>query len=170
MVQIEECQCLPDGRFHIEVVGSKRFQVLSQEEQDGYRLATAKYIRDGHRGTANAGARHEGTKRLFELAKSVDGKLERFLGRIGQHSGRQNSAVLNALKRSAGKKPSLPAVGEDEEGEQADAGRREWAEDISMYIATFLATIHVVNPAEVLEMQDTEARLEMLDRSTVMNV
>ena len=75
-----------------------------------------------------------------------------------------------ALKRSAGKKPALPAVSEGDDDERANALRMEWAEDISMYVATFLATIHVVNPADVLEMQDTGARLMMLDRSTVMNV
>ena len=42
-VEIVECNCLPDGRFHIEVMGVRRFRVGRCEEQDGYRLAHAEY-------------------------------------------------------------------------------------------------------------------------------
>lgn len=42
-VEIVNCEPLPDGRFHLEVVGRRRCFVVSQQDQDGYRLARVRY-------------------------------------------------------------------------------------------------------------------------------
>lgn len=42
-VEITACEPLPDGRFHLEVVGRRRCFVESQRDQDGYRLARVRY-------------------------------------------------------------------------------------------------------------------------------
>lgn len=44
--EITECNALPDGRFYLEIVGRRRFQPLDPQEQDGYRVARAQYLRD----------------------------------------------------------------------------------------------------------------------------
>ena len=45
-VEITQCDPLPDGRFHINVAGRRRIRVLSSRFQDGYALATVRYLRD----------------------------------------------------------------------------------------------------------------------------
>merc|ERR1711924_172822 len=97
-VQIEECNCLPDGRFEIEVIGHRRFKVNMCEEQDGYRLAHAEYITDTR-------AEGEGSmEEVSALASQVDQKIDSFINRIRSQRG-CSSAVLNALVRCTGKKP-----------------------------------------------------------------
>ena len=44
--EIVECEPLPDGRYFLEVIGRRRFDVLESWEQDGYRMVKAKYFRD----------------------------------------------------------------------------------------------------------------------------
>ena len=41
--EIVECEAQPDGRFYLEVVGRRRARVLRMAEQDGYRLAQARW-------------------------------------------------------------------------------------------------------------------------------
>ena len=46
-VEIETCEPLPDGRFHITVVGRRRFRIVDDlEDQDGYALAPVQYVED----------------------------------------------------------------------------------------------------------------------------
>ena len=46
-VEIEMCEPLPDGRFHITVVGRRRFRIVDDlEAQDGYALARVQYVDD----------------------------------------------------------------------------------------------------------------------------
>ena len=45
-VEITQCDPLPDGRFHINVAGRRRIRILSSRVQDGYALATVRYLRD----------------------------------------------------------------------------------------------------------------------------
>ena len=44
--EVVECEPLADGRYFLEVVGRRRFDVLETWEQDGHRIAKAKYFQD----------------------------------------------------------------------------------------------------------------------------
>ena len=155
-VTIEECQCLPDGRFAIEVVGVRRFKVKKCEEQDGYRLAHAQYMTD------HSDHSEESVRELLNLAKEVEEKLDTFLQRVGQRSGRRESAILNALTRSAGKKPTLPS-------ERSNESILSWCEDLSFYAGTLLGTIQVVSTSRLIQTTSTKERLTLLHSSTVLN-
>ena len=95
------------------------------EEQDGYRLAHAQYMTD------HSDHSEESVRELLNLAKEVEEKLDTFLQRVGQRSGRRESAILNALTRSAGKKPTLPS-------EPSNESILSWCEDLSFYAGTLL--------------------------------
>ncbi|KAL4184494.1 hypothetical protein AMTRI_Chr10g1290 [Amborella trichopoda] len=45
-VEICECEPLPDGRFYLEVEGRRRFRILRNWDQDGYRVAEVEWICD----------------------------------------------------------------------------------------------------------------------------
>ncbi|XP_006651544.1 LON peptidase N-terminal domain and RING finger protein 1 [Oryza brachyantha] len=45
-VEIMECEPLPDGRFYLEVEGSRRFRILRSWDQDGYRVAEIEWLQD----------------------------------------------------------------------------------------------------------------------------
>ncbi|EEE59343.1 hypothetical protein OsJ_11426 [Oryza sativa Japonica Group] len=45
-VEILECEPLPDGRFYLEVEGSRRFRILRSWDQDGYRVAEIEWLQD----------------------------------------------------------------------------------------------------------------------------
>ena len=45
-VEIVECQPIPDGRYHIRIVGRRGCQVLESRDQDGYVLSRVRYFRD----------------------------------------------------------------------------------------------------------------------------
>nr|CAB3500442.1 unnamed protein product [Digitaria exilis] len=45
-VEILECEPLPDGRFYLEVEGSRRFRILRSWDQDGYRVAEVEWLQD----------------------------------------------------------------------------------------------------------------------------
>ncbi|WZN59681.1 ATP-dependent protease LON [Chloropicon roscoffensis] len=165
-VRIEECNCLPDGRFQIEVVGTRRFRVSRCEEQDGYRLAHAEYIRDDGEEDANAN---------FALAREVDEKMEVLLDQMRGRGGGQMSAVLHALLRSTSKKPDLAGCDAEREGavvtrEEAEVwgARRSYAEDLSFWVGTFLSTIQQVDSARLVEGTSTRERLEMLKAARIL--
>ncbi|KAM0860383.1 hypothetical protein ACQ4PT_046573 [Festuca glaucescens] len=45
-VEILECEPLPDGRFYLEVEGSRRFRILRSWDEDGYRVAEIEWFKD----------------------------------------------------------------------------------------------------------------------------
>ncbi|XP_037430393.1 LON peptidase N-terminal domain and RING finger protein 1-like [Triticum dicoccoides] len=45
-VEILECEPLPDGRFYLEVEGSRRFRILRSWDEDGYRVAEIEWFQD----------------------------------------------------------------------------------------------------------------------------
>ncbi|KAL6647957.1 hypothetical protein ACP70R_012181 [Stipagrostis hirtigluma subsp. patula] len=45
-VEILECEPLPDGRFYLEVEGSRRFRISRSWDQDGYRVAEVEWLQD----------------------------------------------------------------------------------------------------------------------------
>lgn len=167
-VQIEECNCLPDGRFQIEVVGTRRFRVNKCEEQDGYRLAHAEYFQDSSEAPTTS------VNDLFALAREVDDKMENFLDKIRQRNGEQ-SAVLHALMRSTGKKPSIQACRPDVEISETDpsdaalrARRAKWCEEVSFYVGIILSLIQQVDPASLIQFTSTKSRLTLLNSSPIL--
>eukprot|EP00899_Mesostigma_viride_P014799 jgi/Mesvir1/2331/Mv19356-RA.2 len=52
--EITDCEGQPDGRFHIEVVAKRRFQIKKVWDEDGYRVAEVSWIKD-EPGAAEAG-------------------------------------------------------------------------------------------------------------------
>ena len=152
-VQIEERNCLPDGRFEIEVIGHRRFKVNRCEEQDGYRLAHAEYITD---------RQVEGEQSMEEvsaLASEVDQKIETFINRIRSQRG-CSSAVLNALIRCTGKKPVKTTA----------ATEAKYCEDLSFYTGTILSSLQAVSASAILQMLSTKDRLALLSNSSVLNL
>ncbi|PSR96631.1 LON peptidase N-terminal domain and RING finger protein [Actinidia chinensis var. chinensis] len=45
-VEITECEPLPDGRFFLELESRRRFRILRNWDQDGYRVAEIEWVRD----------------------------------------------------------------------------------------------------------------------------
>jgi len=45
-MEICECEPLPDGRFYLEVIGRRRFRIVKQWEQDGYRVGQVEWLQD----------------------------------------------------------------------------------------------------------------------------
>ena len=74
--EIVECDCLPDGRFHIEIVGGRRFNVHSVTDQDGYRLASISFFNDAPPeetvGGDNSNAREDRGQRQVERQDEND--------------------------------------------------------------------------------------------------
>lgn len=44
--EIVECEPLADGRYFLEVIGRRRFEIAELKEQDGYRIARGRYFQD----------------------------------------------------------------------------------------------------------------------------
>lgn len=45
-VEITDCEPLPDGRFFLEVESRRRFHILRNWDQDGYRVAEVEWVQD----------------------------------------------------------------------------------------------------------------------------
>ncbi|GMP33398.1 hypothetical protein CsSME_00006737 [Camellia sinensis var. sinensis] len=45
-VEITECEPLPDGRFFLELESRRRFRILRNWDQDGYRVAEIEWVKD----------------------------------------------------------------------------------------------------------------------------
>ncbi|XP_028084455.1 LON peptidase N-terminal domain and RING finger protein 1 isoform X1 [Camellia sinensis] len=45
-VEITECEPLPDGRFFLELESHRRFRILRNWDQDGYRVAEIEWVKD----------------------------------------------------------------------------------------------------------------------------
>eukprot|EP00210_Caulerpa_lentillifera_P008558 g8163.t1 len=44
--EIVECEPLADGRYFLEVIGRRRFEVIEEWDQDGYRVVEARFFKD----------------------------------------------------------------------------------------------------------------------------
>jgi len=159
-VEIVQCDCLPDGRFHIEVAGTRRFKVSKCEEQDGYRLATSEYLTDKEESDVNE---------VFELAREVGKKADDLLDSMRQRAGGQMSAVLHALLRSTSNKPDIGPCKPEEVDPQplVRSARAKYAEDLSFWVGSILSTIQQVDTAKIIEMTSTRERLEVLANARI---
>ena len=100
--------------------------------------------------------------------------MENFLDKIRQRNGEQ-SAVLHALMRSTGKKPSIQACRPDVEISETDpsdaalrARRAKWCEEVSFYVGIILSLIQQVDPASLIQFTSTKSRLTLLNSSPIL--
>ncbi|XP_052179963.1 uncharacterized protein LOC127793202 isoform X2 [Diospyros lotus] len=70
-VEITECEPLPDGRFFLELESRRRFRILRNWVQDGYRVAEIEWIRDTYplEGTRERGDLQELTNHAAGFAR-----------------------------------------------------------------------------------------------------
>jgi Lon protease-like protein len=85
--EILECEALPDGRYTLEIIGTRRFAPQNATELDGYRIAHVEYICDDQV--------EENTPEYDELMASAE-KVQRltntWLERLRRLSDTRNSA------------------------------------------------------------------------------
>ena len=85
--EILECEALPDGRYTLEIIGTRRFAPRNATELDGYRIANFEYIGDDHV--------EENTPEYDELMSSAE-KVQRltntWLERLRRLADSRNSA------------------------------------------------------------------------------
>lgn len=103
-VEITECEPLHDGRFHIEVVGRRRFRITDSWEQDGYRVAKVEWFHD----VVHA----DGTPEKEQLDKSVRTAADLVNASISRarEIARSDQRLYELLNRIEG----MPSVSEPE--------------------------------------------------------
>ncbi|KAG0559705.1 hypothetical protein KC19_10G124700 [Ceratodon purpureus] len=103
-VEITECEPLPDGRFHIEVVGKRRFRMTETWEQDGYRVAKVQWLHDT--------VHPDGSSEKEQLDRSVQTAADLVNGFItrAREIARSDRRLLELLNRTEG----MPSVREPE--------------------------------------------------------
>lgn len=67
-VEITECEPLPDGRFFLELKSRRRFRILRDWDQDGYRMAKIEWVSDI--------CPLEGTTERIQLQEVIDNAAE----------------------------------------------------------------------------------------------
>ncbi|CAG9462004.1 unnamed protein product [Pedinophyceae sp. YPF-701] len=137
--EITSCSPQPDGRFHIELRGTRRGEVLEAWETDGYRVARVKFLRDEAAGDNAA------------IAREVDEMSQHWMEKLRESAASGGSgcpytaamaARVSTMLRRAGERPTDP-------------------ESLSFFIAGLLP----LNPSQELKMlstRSTKARLELL--------
>ncbi|KAI7754209.1 hypothetical protein M8C21_008898 [Ambrosia artemisiifolia] len=63
-VEITDCEPLPDGRFFLEVESRRRFHILRNWDQDGYRVAEVEWVQDF--------SPPEGSKEKYDLLQTTN--------------------------------------------------------------------------------------------------
>lgn len=99
--EISECEPLPDGRFYIEIRGTKRFKPVDVDELDGYRTARPQWFGDE---MPESGSQ-EYTE-LESLAAEVDNLADVWLSKLRTMS--QTRRGLIEFLGQIGDKPSDP--------------------------------------------------------------
>lgn len=95
-VEIVECDAQPDGRFHIEVVGLRRFLVEQDWEQDGYRVAGVSHLDD---------TPPDDPAEADALAGVAEGLVEQIVDKL-RHVGVLRSGQAQDYLYKAGEKPA----------------------------------------------------------------
>ncbi|KAI8471643.1 MAG: PUA-like domain-containing protein [Monoraphidium minutum] len=98
---ITECQQLPDGRYYLELTGRRRVAIDASWEQDGYRVANVRALKDA---APEAGSEEEAELRA--VTAEVDALADTFMARLRSfYSGRRLTQLLSMLER-VGDKPT----------------------------------------------------------------
>jgi len=140
MVNIKDLASQPDGRFHIEVVGKQRFEVLSTSDLDGYLVARVRFFSDDPPSPSEEQAME--TKRK-ELEAFLTGWKQFLRVFISAQQGRMSLGWVDFLSGE-----SAAYAGSDMEG-------------FSFWLAKLIPMPSAAR-LEVLAMRNTMARLRCL--------
>ncbi|XP_023768155.1 uncharacterized protein LOC111916732 isoform X1 [Lactuca sativa] len=99
-VEITDCEPLPDGRFFLEVESRRRFHILRNWDQDGYRVAEVEWVQDLFPA--------EGTREKYDLQQTTNkvAAYARSWIRVAQEAARRDQARLTELHKAEGLMPS----------------------------------------------------------------
>ncbi|KAL3677592.1 hypothetical protein R1sor_027540 [Riccia sorocarpa] len=140
-VEIRECQLLPDGRFHIEIEGRRRFRINRTWDQDGYRVAQVQWIEDTPLEEGSS-EREE----VSDLLKKVSALAKLWFQRAEFLSRHDRRAIMNMVVDMAKQVENTPDISQ--------------AESFSFSIANLLHT----SPQERLQLLSTTDTRERLER------
>ncbi|CAH1442969.1 unnamed protein product [Lactuca virosa] len=134
-VEITDCEPLPDGRFFLEVESRRRFRILRNWDQDGYRVAEVEWVQDLFPA--------EGTREKYDLQQTTNkvAAYARSWIRVAQEAGRRDQARLTELHRAEGLMPSTSDP-----------------ESFSFWLAT-LTNQRPLERLSLLRLRDTKERL-----------
>nr|XP_043638516.1 LON peptidase N-terminal domain and RING finger protein 1-like isoform X2 [Erigeron canadensis] len=99
-VEITDCEPLPDGRFFLEVESRRRFRILRNWDQDGYRVAEVEWVQDllppdGSR------EKHD----LLQITNKVAAYARSWI-KVAQEAAHRDQTRLMELHRAEGLMPS----------------------------------------------------------------
>lgn len=155
-VEIIECDVLPDGRYHLEVHGRRRVQVVSTAELDGYRIATVRTFRDEEE-------EGEQAPPLRSLALEIASTCDQLLTQIRVLSS-SNPVAAGRLRSLLNHVGARPTDAELEAGQQGDMER------MSFWVATLLLTVSPTlqdhHRMELIRMASSRQRLLWLKEHT----
>lgn len=99
-VEITDCEPLPDGRFFLEVESRRRFRILRNWNQDGYRVAEVEWVHDL--------SPPEGTKENYDLQQTTNkvAAYARSWIKVAQEAAQRDQSRLVELHRAEGLMPS----------------------------------------------------------------
>ncbi|CAI9266806.1 unnamed protein product [Lactuca saligna] len=134
-VEITDCEPLPDGRFFLEVESRRRFHILRNWDQDGYRVAEVEWVQDLFPA--------EGTREKYDLQQTTNkvAAYARSWIRVAQEAARRDQARLTELHRAEGLMPSTSDP-----------------ESFSFWLAT-LTNQRPLERLSLLRLRDTKERL-----------
>ncbi|KAL7616403.1 hypothetical protein Lser_V15G00529 [Lactuca serriola] len=134
-VEITDCEPLPDGRFFLEVESRRRFHILRNWDQDGYRVAEVEWVQDLFPA--------EGTREKYDLQQTTNkvAAYARSWIRVAQEAARRDQARLTELHKAEGLMPSTSDP-----------------ESFSFWLAT-LTNQRPLERLSLLRLRDTKERL-----------
>ncbi|KVH98501.1 Peptidase S16, lon N-terminal [Cynara cardunculus var. scolymus] len=99
-VEITDCEPLPDGRFFLEVESRRRFHILGNWDQDGYRVARVEWVQDL--------SPPEGTREKYDLQQTTNkvAAYARSWIRVAQETAQRDEARLAELHKAECLMPS----------------------------------------------------------------
>lgn len=99
-VEMTEIERIPDGRYLIDILGTRRFRVNEDtvSEVDGYRVAIPEYFKDDP-------INEEDAEHAQALCSEVQGIVERWMDRLSQLAATR--PVTQQLLRHLGREPSM---------------------------------------------------------------
>lgn len=99
-VEITDCEPLPDGRFFLEVESRRRFHILRNWDQDGYRVAVVEWVQDL--------SPPEGTREKYDLQQTTNkvAAYARSWIRVAQEAAQRDEVRLAELHKAEGLMPS----------------------------------------------------------------
>ncbi|KAL8232595.1 hypothetical protein R6Q57_002373 [Mikania cordata] len=99
-VEIIDCEPLPDGRFYLEVESRRRFHILRNWDQDGYRVAEVEWVQDF--------SPPDGSKEKYDLQQTTN-KVQEYAQswiKVAQDAAQRDQSRLVELHIAEGLMPS----------------------------------------------------------------